>query len=35
MRTLLDTAWGTIIAGLVLTLVLWAFARWLIGGMVW
>ena len=30
MRTLLDTAWGTIRAGLTLTLVLWMIARWLV-----
>jgi hypothetical protein len=30
MRTLLDTAWGTILAGLALTLVLWMIARWLV-----
>jgi|LNFM01.1.fsa_nt_gb hypothetical protein len=31
MKTLLDTARGTILAGLVLTLVLWLIARWLVG----
>jgi hypothetical protein len=30
MRTLLDTARGTILAGLALTLVLWMIARWLV-----
>lgn len=30
MKTLLDTARGTILAGLVLTLLLWMIARWLV-----
>lgn len=31
MKTLLDTARGTILAGLLLTLALWLVARWLVG----
>lgn len=31
MKTLLDTARGTILAGLLLTLALWLIARWLVG----
>lgn len=30
MRNLLDSARGTILTGLVLTLVLWMLARWLV-----
>ena len=35
MKTLLDTARGTILAGVVLTLVLWMLARWLVRGSLW
>ena len=35
MKNLLDTARGTILAGLALTLVLYLFARLLVSGMPW
>jgi len=31
MKNLLDSARGTILAGVVLTLVVWTLARWLVG----
>jgi hypothetical protein len=32
MRNLLDTARGTILAGVALTVALWLLARWLVAG---
>ena len=35
MKNLLDTAQGTILTGVVLTLALWMLARWLVRGSPW
>lgn len=33
MKTVFDSARGTILAGLVLTVIMWLIARWLVSGL--